>query len=65
MALIELRARDITESVLQNLISAQVPEGKAIEYKEELPGNADGAKKDYLADVCSFANAAGAILYMA
>src|SRR5260370_19444517 len=49
----------IEESDLQALIDNQVPEGKSIEYKEALPGNADGDKKEFLADVSSFANAAG------
>src|SRR2546421_6869894 len=50
---------EIKESDLQTLIDNQVPEGKTIEYKSILPGNADGDKKEFLADVSSFANAAG------
>src|SRR6266566_793857 len=49
----------IEESDLQQLIDNQVPEGKTIEYKDVLPGNSDGDKKEFLADVSSFANAAG------
>src|SRR5260370_35585410 len=49
----------IEESDLQALIDNQVPEGKTIEYKKALPGNSDGDKKEFLADVSSFANAAG------
>ncbi len=49
----------IEEGDLQELIDNQVPEGKTIEYKEALPGNSDGDKKEFLADVSSFANAAG------
>lgn len=49
----------VEESDLQELIDNQVPEGKTIEYKEALPGNSDGDKKEFLADVSSFANAAG------
>ena len=59
MPLTGLQARDITQAVLLELIAAQVPEGKTIDYKAELPGNADSAKKDFLADLCSFANASG------
>jgi predicted HTH transcriptional regulator len=59
MSLEGLRPSDMTEAVLQNLIAAQVPEGKTIDYKADLPGGSDGAKKDFLADLCSFANAAG------
>jgi hypothetical protein len=49
----------IKESDLQALVDNQVTERKTIEYKEALPGNADGDKKEFLADVSSFANASG------
>lgn len=49
----------IEESDLQTLINNQVSEGKTIEYKDVLPGNSDGDKKEFLADVSSFANASG------
>src|SRR5712692_5727131 len=49
----------IEESDLQALVDNQVSERKTIEYKAALPGNADGDKKEFLADVSSFANAAG------
>lgn len=50
---------EIDESDLQALLDNQVAEGKAVEYKSVPPGNADGDKKEFLADVSSFANAAG------
>lgn len=49
----------LEESDLQSLIDNQVSECKSIEYKESLPGNADGDKKEFLADISSFANASG------
>lgn len=49
----------IEESDLQSLVDNQVSEKKAIEYKESLPGHTDSVKKEFLADVSSFANAAG------
>jgi hypothetical protein len=49
----------INEADLQTLIENQVGEQKTIEYKAELPGNTTGDKKEFLADVSSFANAAG------
>ena len=49
----------IQESDLQALVENQVTERKTTEYKEALPGNADGDKKEFLADVSSFANASG------
>ena len=49
----------IEKSGLQSLVENQVPEGKTIEYKQALPGNSDSDKREFLADVSSFANAAG------
>ena len=49
----------ITESSLQNLLKFQIPEKKSIEYKSELPSNSDKDKREFLADVSSFANAEG------
>jgi hypothetical protein len=49
----------IEESDLQALVDNQVSEHKTIEYKEALLGNADGDKKEFLADVSSFANESG------
>jgi len=49
----------ITGEDLQALIDNLVLEGKTIEYKQSLPSNSDSAKKEFLADVSSFANASG------
>ena len=38
-----------------------VPEGNFIDYKEMLPGYSDSERRELLADVSSFANAAGLI----
>ena len=46
------------------LVSNPIPECRTLEYKEQLPGNSDGERKEFLVDVSSFANAAGGdILY--
>lgn len=50
---------DLVESDLQNLVDDEVREAKTVEYKRALPGNSDAEKKEFLADVSSFANAAG------
>jgi hypothetical protein len=50
---------EITEQDLQTLIAQKEVEGKTIEYKQELPGNTDADKKEFLADVSSFANSSG------
>jgi len=52
----------ITETDLQDLINNQVRESKTIEYKENLSGNTDDEKKEFLADVSSFANASGGFI---
>ena len=49
----------ISEKGLQALVENKVAEAKSIEYKETLPGNSDGDKREFLADVTSFANASG------
>lgn len=54
----------VNENDLQALIDNQVREGKTIDYKESLPGNTDSDKKEFLADVSSFANAAGGHLLL-
>lgn len=48
----------IVESDLQALVDDKVPEGKTIEYKESLD-NSESAKKKFLENVSSFANAIG------
>src|SRR5437660_9991576 len=59
MALIDKPLESITEQDLLDLIANQVREDKRIEFKASLPGNSDKAKKEFLADVSSFANASG------
>ncbi len=49
----------ITEETLQALKDNSVSEGKTIEYKQSLPSKSDSGKKEFLADVSSFANASG------
>jgi hypothetical protein len=50
---------EITEVDLQELIDNATLERKTLEYKRVLPGNAEGDKKEFLADVVSFANVIG------
>jgi len=49
----------ITEVDLNNLIEARVAERKTLEYKIELPQPNAAGKKEFLADISSFANTAG------
>lgn len=57
--MIEKNIDEITEQDLQSLIDNSVTESKTIEYKRSLPSNSDSDKKEFLADVSSFANASG------
>jgi len=49
----------LEESDLQRLIQNEVPEGRTIEYKGELHLEEPRQRKEFLADVSSFANAGG------
>ena len=49
----------ITKADIDALVANAVAERRTIEYKQQPPGNADEDKREFLADVSSFANAAG------
>ena len=49
----------IKEADLQSLIDNAVSERKTIEYKQVLKVGSDSERKEFLADVSSFANASG------
>ncbi len=63
MSLYNKEIESISEQDLQSLVEDEVPENKNMEYKMSLPGNSDGEKKEFLADVSSFANASGGDIY--
>jgi len=49
----------ISEADIKQLIINNVLEHKTLEYKSQLPGNADKDKREFLNDVSSFANTIG------
>jgi predicted HTH transcriptional regulator len=49
----------IGKTEIDSLVLNEVKEDRTLEYKEKLPGSTDSEKKEFLADVSSFANAAG------
>ena len=54
----------IEKADISALITTEVRENRMLDYKEKLPGSSDSEKTEFLADVSSFANAAGGyILY--
>jgi hypothetical protein len=57
--MLDKRLGDITVEDIQALVENNVLEGKTLEYKSELPGNASDDKKEFLADVSSLANTLG------
>ncbi|MHA1716509.1 MAG: AlbA family DNA-binding domain-containing protein [Promethearchaeota archaeon] len=57
--MINKRLEDIIEEDIENLITIGERESKTIEYKSQLPGDTDAAKKDFLGSVTSLANALG------
>jgi hypothetical protein len=49
----------ISESDFNELIENEVPEGRTIEYKRDLPADTRDARKEFLNDVLSFSNSSG------
>lgn len=49
----------VSHEDIQALITNQVAESRTLEYKEQLPGNSNDEKKEFLADISAFANASG------
>lgn len=57
--MIPKRFADITKADIDLLLANSVPEGRTLDYKRTLPGGTDDEKREFLADVSSFANATG------
>ena len=51
--------QSVTAADLQRLVLDGVTEGRTIEFKRDLPGSKESDRKEFLADVSSFANANG------
>jgi hypothetical protein len=52
----------LTKADIDTLVADQVGELRTLEYKRQKPGEREKDRKEYLADVSSFANAAGGYL---
>jgi Divergent AAA domain. len=57
--MINLPINEIKKTDIEELVINKTAETKTLEYKEDLPKGTDGQIKEFLADVSSFANAAG------
>lgn len=55
----QLSIETIGEADLARLVDGRVSEGRMLEFKRDLPGNAFADGKEFLADVTAFANAQG------
>lgn len=50
---------EVSRADLEALIANEVAERRTLEFKRDLPANSESARKEFLADVTSFANAQG------
>jgi predicted HTH transcriptional regulator len=62
MLLLGKTLNNVDEKDVARLEAEKVPESKRLEYKEALPGSSDEQRKDFLADVSSFANTMGGVI---
>jgi predicted HTH transcriptional regulator len=51
--------QQVAKADIDALVDAKTSERRTLDYKEELPGNTDEQKKEFLYDISSFANAGG------
>jgi hypothetical protein len=59
MSLAQKPLTGLTPDDIAQLVAERCAEGITIEFKEELPGAGDSAKRDFIADVTAMANTAG------
>lgn len=57
--MIQVAFENIDKAAIDALVTNNVSEDRTLDYKETLPGGTDSEKKEFLADVSSFANASG------
>lgn len=57
--MIPKRIDAISGDDLRTIVSEGVKEGRTLEFKESLPGRGDSDRKEFLADIASFANTSG------
>lgn len=55
----DMRLESVTPDEVAALIKDENREGLRLDYKEKLPGGGDEDRREFLADVSSFANARG------
>jgi hypothetical protein len=53
------RLTDIDEALLTSVCTEHWPESQTLDFKSALPGTDDKGRREFLKDVCAFANASG------
>lgn len=57
--MINVPFNSIDKTIIESLLSNEVRENRTLDYKELLPANGRDDRKEFLADITAFANAAG------
>lgn len=60
--MIPLRFEQVTKEDVAALVSGKAREGGHLDYNRDLPAGGNDAKKEFLADVTSFANSGGGVI---
>ncbi len=60
--MVPLKFGRVTKEEIAALITGKAREGRHLDYKRELPTSGNDAKKEFLADVTSFANSGGGVI---
>lgn len=60
--MINMQFEAINKEFIEELLASKVAESKHLEYKEAIHSGKDGDVKDFLADICSFANSSGGLI---
>lgn len=62
--MIKKEFEQISKEDIESLVDAMVPEGRTIEYKQAVYGSTPSDKKEFLKDICAFANGGGGDLLL-
>jgi Putative DNA-binding domain len=57
--MLPMNVGEVSAEHISALVNERTAERRTLEYKERLPGGSDEDKREFLADVCSFANLVG------
>ena len=63
MGIFDKPINQIDEDDLRGLCENKIREKRRLDYKRELPGGDDSARREFAYDIASFANAAGGMIF--